>query len=58
MNLSITDKQHGYLDLDLLHLIQLERETEGNKGRRPSGLDGSAESEAISRVEVAGAAAA
>jgi hypothetical protein len=28
----ITDKQHGYLDLDLLHLIQLEREPEGKRG--------------------------
>jgi hypothetical protein len=48
----------GYLDLELLHLIQLKRVTEGKQGRRPSGLDGSTESEAISRVEVAGAAAA
>jgi hypothetical protein len=28
----ITDKQHDHLDLDLLHLIQLERETEGKRG--------------------------
>jgi hypothetical protein len=54
----ITYKRHDLLDLDLLHLKQLLRETEGKRRRRPSGLDGSAESEAMSRVEVAGAAAA
>jgi hypothetical protein len=54
----ITDKRHDLLDLDLLHLKQLLRETEGKRRRRPSGLDGSAESEAISRVGVAGAVAA
>jgi hypothetical protein len=34
----ITDKQHDHLDLDLLHLIQLERETEGNKGAQNIGV--------------------
>jgi hypothetical protein len=34
----ITDKRHDHLDLDLLHLIQLERETEGNKGAQTIGV--------------------
>jgi hypothetical protein len=38
MNLSITDKQHDHLDLDLLHLIQLEKETESNKGAQTIGV--------------------
>jgi hypothetical protein len=38
MNLSITDKHHDHLDLDLLHLIQLEKETEGNKGAQTIGV--------------------
>jgi hypothetical protein len=52
----ITDKELNHLDLDLLHLKQLLKETEGKRGgRRPSGFEGSAESEAISSVGVAGA---
>jgi hypothetical protein len=38
------------------HLIQLIKEQRGNKGRRPSGLDGGAELDANSQVVVAGAA--
>jgi hypothetical protein len=34
----ITDKQHDHLDLDLLHLIQLERETEGKRGTHTIGV--------------------
>jgi hypothetical protein len=55
----ITDKELNHLDLDLLHLKQLLKENRGKTGvRRPSGFEGSAESEAISCVGVAGAAAA
>jgi hypothetical protein len=55
----ITDKQHDHLDLDLLNLKQLLKKNRGKTGgRRPSGFEGSAESDAISCVGVAGAAAA
>jgi hypothetical protein len=48
----ITDKRRDHLDLDLLRLIQLEKGNRGKtRGRRPSGLDGSAESEAMSRSQ-------
>jgi hypothetical protein len=38
----ITDKRRDHLDLDLLRLIQLGKETEGNKEAQTIGLDGSA----------------
>jgi hypothetical protein len=34
----ITDKRHDLLDLDLLRLIQLGKETEGNKGAQTIGV--------------------
>jgi hypothetical protein len=34
----ITDKWHDLLDLDLLRLIQLGKETEGNKGAQTIGV--------------------
>jgi hypothetical protein len=34
----ITDKRHGHLDLDLLHLKQLLKETEGNKEAQTIGV--------------------
>jgi hypothetical protein len=34
----ITDKRHDHLDLDLLRQLQLEKETEGNKGAQTIGV--------------------